>query len=421
MAVRPKKIGMVSLVGAGPGDPGLLTLKAQRLLQRADLVVYDTLANPAHLRHVRPGVSTVCVGKGFRHHPFSQEKINRLIMKAARSGKNVVRLKGGDPFLFGRGGEEALYVRDHGIPFQVVPGVTSASACAAYAGVPLTHREHNSSVTFLTGHRAHDEDLDTVQWRRIVEIGGTIAIYMGFYNLAKIAKKLIQNGLSPKTPVSVIQWGTMPRQRSCRGTLLDIDKKVRAAKLGAPCMILVGDVVRLGDKLNWYEKLPLFGKTIVVTRMREKAGVLREKLEELGAEVLEFPVIEIKAPKSFAPMDAAIRDLKKYDWIVFASAYGADAFFGRLRQKFNKDARFLGKIKVACVGPETARLIERHGVRADLCPSRFESLAIAKEFKRRFGRLEGQKILFLRAQIAPREAETDLKKLGARVDRVTAY
>ncbi len=413
--------GKVSLVGAGPGDPGLLTVKALRLIQEADLIVYDTLANPDHLQFAKKGAVKLCVGKRFRYHPFSQEKINRLIIEASRDGKKVVRLKGGDPYLFGRGGEEALYLAKHRIPFEVVPGVTSATACAAYSGIPLTHREHNSSVTFLTGHKAHDENLDTVDWEKIIGLKGTIVIYMGFYNLGRIAKRLIEKGMAPDTKVSVIQWGTLPRQKSCDGTLENIEHRVSQKGLGAPSIIIVGDVVSLKESLNWFEKLPLFGKRIVITRMRDKASALRERLSALGAQVLEFPLIEIKPNPDGSAMDKAISELSSFDWLIFTSTYGVDAFFDRLEEKHGKDARCLGKIKIACVGPETSAALAKKGLRADLEPKRFETAALVEEFKRRFRALRGVKILLLRTNIAPPDLEEGLKKLGAEVRRVTAY
>ncbi len=414
------KSGKVSLVGAGPGDPGLLTLKALRLLREADLVVYDYLANPEHLRHVKKGARTICVGKRFRYHRFSQDKINRMILKFAKSGKKVVRLKGGDPYLFGRGGEEALFLEERKVPFEVVPGVTSATACAAYSGIPLTHREHNSSVTFLTGHKAHDENLDQIDWRNIIALNGTIVIYMGFYNLGTIAKKLIQEGMKSSTLVSVIEWGTLPRQKSCDGTLASIDARVRAKKMGAPAIIIVGDVVSLKNKLNWYEKLPLFGRTVLVTRSRDKASSLRDKLEELGASVIELPTIEIVPPASYAAMDRAIGSLPTYDWVVFTSTYGADYFFDRLRQH-KKDSRAFGSAKIASVGPETSAAIRRRGVLPDLEPKRYETSALVEEFKKKFGKLKDSKILLLRTNIAPPELEKGLGQLGARVHRVEAY
>ncbi|HTL71374.1 MAG TPA: uroporphyrinogen-III C-methyltransferase [Candidatus Eisenbacteria bacterium] len=414
--------GKAYLVGAGPGDPGLLTVKACRLLGEADLIVYDYLANPAHLRHAKKGAATLCVGERFRYRTLSQDRINRLIVDAARKGKTVVRLKGGDPYLFGRGGEEALFLERHGVPFEVVPGVTSATACAGYAGIPLTHRDHNSSVTFLTGHRADDENLDTIDWKSLVSLGGTLVIYMGFYNLERIARRLMQCGMPAAMPVSVIEWGTLPRQRSCDGTLAGIGEAVRRRKLHAPCVIIVGEVVSLRKKLNWFERLPLFGKKILVTRTREKSASLREKLESLGAEVLEFPAIEILPPAGAgrAALDRAAASLPDNDWVVFSSAHAVEALFSALAGR-KKDVRAFGGVKIASVGPATSRALRERGLSPDLEPARFESSAVAEEFRRRFGRLEGRKILLPSADIAPRDLEHSLSRLGADVRRVTAY
>jgi uroporphyrinogen III methyltransferase/synthase len=412
--------GKVYLVGAGPGDPGLLTVKAMTLLRGADLIIYDFLANPEHLRYAKPGAVKLCVGKRFRHHPYTQARINRLILAAAKKGQSVVRLKGGDPYLFGRGGEEALHLVKHRIPFEVVPGVTSATACAAYSGIPLTHREHNAAVTFLTGHRAHDRDLDTVDWEKIVALRGTIVIYMGFYNLKKIVERLIEAGLPSATRVSVIQWGTLPVQKSCDGDLRTIAARVKACGLGAPAIIIVGDVVRLKRRLNWYERLPLFGKTVVVTRTREKAGALGDKLAALGARVLELPTIEIEKLPDPSAVDAAIRGLGACDWIIFTSTYGVDSFFERL-EKLRKDVRSLGSVKIASVGPETSRSLFQKGVRPDLIPARFETDAIVEAFRRRFRSLKGTKILLFRTNIAPARLEEGLRALGAEVKRITAY
>ncbi len=416
-----KTKGKVSLVGAGPGDPGLLTLKAKQLIQEADLIVYDYLANPQHLRHAKNSAVKICVGKGFRHRLLSQEKINRLIIREAHRGKHVVRLKGGDPYLFGRGAEEALHLVDRKIPFEVVPGVTSATACAAYSGIPLTHREHNSSVTFLTGHRADDENLDTIDWGKIVALNGTIVIYMGFYNLAKIADRLIENGMPPTTPAAVIEWGTLPRQKTCAATLATIHQSAAQQSLKAPAIIIIGDVVSLRERLNWYERLPLFGKKIVVTRTQEKTGVFAEKLSALGAEVLEFPTIEIQPLSNFKEMDRAIRNLKNYDWLVFTSVYGVEAFFDRLQKTHQKDARFLSQLKIAVVGPETKNRLLQYGISPDLFPKRYETLAIVEAFKKRFPDLKNKRILLVRARIAPPALETGLKKLGGQVSRVAAY
>lgn len=415
----PRK-GRVYLVGAGPGDPELLTLKAKRLLEEAELVIYDYLANPAHLRHAKEGSRQVCVGKRFRHHPFSQNKINQLIIQAARKGKTVVRLKGGDPYLFGRGAEEALYLKDRGVSFEVVPGVTSATACAAYSGIPLTHRDHNASVTFLTGHRAHDENLDTVDWEKIVSLSGTIVIYMGFYNLEKITQKLMQFGMSGTTRISIIEWGTLPKQKSCDGVLQNIVHKVKEQNLNAPAMIIIGDVVRLKEKLNWFERLPLFGQKIVVTRAAKRNQAFQEKLEQLGAEVIEFPTVTTSFLSNYKTVDAVLKNIKIYDWLIFTSACGIEAFMNRVFA-IKKDARFLAHLKIAVVGTETLGMLKKFGLNADLVPTRFEALAIAEEMKKRFGALNGKKILLARTSIATDDLPNALKKLGAKITKLAVY
>ncbi len=412
--------GFVSLVGAGPGDPGLLTLKARDRIRQADLIVYDYLANPEHLRHASKEAVKIGVGKGFRHKTLPQEKINRLIVSFARKGKRVVRLKGGDPYLFGRGGEEALHLERHQIPFEVVPGVTSATACAAYAGIPLTHRDHNASVTFLTGHRADDNNLDSIPWKKIAGIGGTIVIYMGFYNLKKIAAQLVSAGMPASMPAAVIQWGTLPRQKSVSASLGNIAEAVKKNGLSAPCIIIIGDVVALGKKLAWYERLPLFGKTLVVTRAEDKSSAFRTKLESLGAEVIELPLIRIEAPLNLRLMDKAVRESAGQDWLIFASAYGVESFFGRLFS-LGKDSRSLKGVRVAAVGPKTAEALLSHGIKPDLLPSFFHSEALAKALLKKEGSLRGKKIQLFRTDIAPTDLETKLRTLGAAVQPVTAY
>lgn len=412
--------GLVSLVGSGPGDPGLLTLKAQERLRDADLIVYDYLANPEHLRHAPKKAVKIGVGKGFRHKTLSQDKINRLIVSSSLKGKRVVRLKGGDPYLFGRGGEEALHLEKNKIPFEVVPGVTSATACAAYAGIPLTHRDHNASVTFLTGHRAHDEGLDSIPWEKIASIGGTIVIYMGFYNLENISKQLIRAGMSPDTPTAVIEWGTLPRQKTVADTLQNIFTAVQKQKLAAPCVILIGDVVVLRKKLGWFERLPLFGKKVLVTRAAGCAGFFTRRLTALGAEAIELPLIQIEEPKNFKEMDTAIRALKKYDWAVFTSAHGVSSFFKRLNT-LRLDARALANTKIASVGAQTSRALSHHGIRADLEPKKFETSAIPAEFKKRGIALKNKNFVLFRTDIAPPGLERGLLKAGARVHPVTAY
>lgn len=417
-----KSPACVYLVGSGPGDPGLLTLKAQARLREADLIVYDYLANPAHLKHAPDRAVKICVGRGFRHKKLSQTKINRLIVGAAKKGQTVVRLKGGDPYLFGRGAEEALFLLKHGIPFQVVPGITSAVACATYAGIPLTHRDFSSSVTFLTGHKADDKDLDLILWKNIVSLKkGTLVIYMGFYNLGKIAKLLVKNGMAGTTPVAVIEWGTLVRQRSCYGTLASIATESAALKLKAPCIIVIGKVVSLRKSLNWFENLPLFRKKIVLTRTREQSAGLREKLEELGAEVIEFPTIRIEPPSSFVPMNRAIKNLSDYDWIVFSSVHGVRSFFDRLFG-LGLDSRALKGCRIAAVGPQTAEEIQKRGVRADwVPPERYETKVLADTFRKKTKSLKGKNFLLVRAAVASREFEESLEGCGAKVARVDAY
>ncbi len=410
--------GFVSLVGAGPGDPELLTVKALRRLREADIVIYDTLANPEHLRHMKKGAKALCVGRGFRHKKVSQDKINRMIVAAAARGRKVVRLKGGDPYLFGRGGEEALFLVRHGIPFEVVPGVTSATGCAAYAGIPLTHREHNASVTFLTGHRAEDASLDAVDWQRIASLEGTIVIYMGFYNLAKISEKLLSHGMRADTPTAVVEWGTLPRQRSCASTLQDIPGEVEAHGFQAPCLIIIGGVVNLRKELNWFESLPLFGKKVLVARPADKISSLADKFRALGAGVVEWPVIEIQRKPDEKALGRAISGLSSYDWIVFTSTYGVEAFFDALARR-GKDSRALQGIRIAGVGSETGSALLRNGVKADLQPKNYETKALSQAFRKM--KMKGKRVLLLRTNIAPPDLEKDLRSFGAHPERVTAY
>lgn len=412
------KKGKVFLVGGGPGDPELLTLKARRVLGLADLVVYDYLVNPELLGCVSKRARKIGVGKGFRFKKLSQDKINALILSEARKGHQVVRLKGGDPYLFARGGEEALFLSERNIPFEVVPGVTSATACAAYAGIPLTHRAFNASVTFLTGHRADDAALDSVAWDKIVALKGTIVIYMGFYNLGIIAERLLEAGAPADTKAAVIEWGSLPRQKSCAGTLGTIERLSREKGLKAPAIILIGEVVSLRERLNWYERLPLFGKTVLVTRMRDKAGVLSDKLRALGADVIECPVIAIERAAP-GPIDRAIRRLKEFDWLVFTSAYGVDGFFTRLRV-MGRDARALGSVKIAVVGPQTRAALAAYGVRADVEPKNFESASLIPALRKR-ERLVGKRCLLMRTHIALPELERGLRRAGARPEAVAAY
>lgn len=411
--------GRLILVGAGPGDTGLLTLRGRDVLSAADIVIYDYLVNPEHLEHCRKDCRRICVGRGFRHKRLSQERIYRIIRSECGRGRTVVRLKGGDPYLFGRGAEEGLFAVKAGIAFESVPGVTSATAVSAYAGVPLTYRQHNASVTFVTGHRADDKGLDSISWKAVVSVGGTLVIYMGFYNLAMIARKLILNGLSARTPVCVVEWGTLSRQRSVAGELDRIAASVRRAGLRAPCTIIIGEVVRLRGQLNWYEKLPLFGRTVLVTRMKEGMSELSRLLRERGADVVELPVIRIRPPRSYRPLDQALESLRTYDWLVLSSVYGVRSLSERLRAA-RKDARWLAGLKIACVGPETSAELARIGLTADLSAETGGTAALQKLLSAS-GELKGRRFLLVRSAIAPDTLEGWLLRRGASIRRVAAY
>lgn len=417
---RTNSGGFVSLVGSGPGDPDLLTMKAVRALSEADWVIYDYLANPEHLRHVRPECRSVCVGKGFRHKKISQRKINALILREAAKGHRVVRLKGGDPYLFGRGGEEALFLKRHKIPFEVVPGITSATAVANYAGIPLTHRDHNTSVTLLTGHRAANDSLDGIDWERIAKMPGTLVIYMGLVNLDLIAKKLMGFGLSGRTPTAVVEWGTLPRQRKAVSRLSLIASTVRRLRFKPPCLIIIGDVVALEKELDWYGSLPLSGRRIWLTRPKDRSGALAERLRRLGADVREFPLIRIEPPVSWKALDETIRSVGAYDVLVFTSASGVESFFGRLRQ-LGSDARALKGLLIAAVGPETCARLRQNGVRADIIPEVHRAKALVDAVKRTCGSLKDRQVLLVQGRIAPDDLSGSFRKHGADVRRVGAY
>jgi len=330
--------GVVFLVGAGPGDPGLITLKGLEALRAADVVVYDALANPRLLREARPDAEMIGVGKRGGCHTMKQEEINALLVAKGLEGKRVCRLKGGDPFVFGRGGEEALALVDAGVAFEVVPGVTSGIAAPAYAGIPVTHRDATSSLAFITGHEDPTKQASALAWDKLATGIGTLVVYMGVKNLPHIVERLTSNGRSPATPAAVVQWGTVARQRTVLGTLADIVH--RAAGMEAPAILVVGEVAALRDKLQWFETRPLFGRRIVVTRSRAQASDLAEQLEALGAEVIEMPAITIEPPADWAPLDTAIAALATFDWVVFTSVNGVDGFFARL-DAAGKDSRAL--------------------------------------------------------------------------------
>ncbi len=412
------KKGKVYLVGSGPGDPGLLTLKAKQCIEKADVVIYDYLANVVFLNYGKKDAELIYVGKEGGRHTMSQDNINSLIVSKARQGLNVVRLKGGDPFIFGRGGEEAQELVKAGILFEVVPGVTSAIAVPAYAGIPLTHRDFTATVAFVTGHEDPTKETSGIAWDKLATGIGTLVFLMGVGNLPKIAASLMEHGRSPDTPVAVIRAGTVPGQRTVTGSLGDIGDKAQMEMIKPPAIIVVGDVVGLRKELNWFEERPLFGKKILVTRAREQASDFVARLSDLGAECVEFPTIEVIPPPSWKDLDRAIGNLGTYQWLVFTSVNGVRYFFERLEDS-GKDVRDLKGIRIAAIGPKTADAIHEKGVKPDLVPEEYRAEAVVEAFRKHF--VAGSRILLPRAAEAREVLPQELEKMGAVVEVVEAY
>ncbi len=410
--------GIVYLVGAGPGDPGLITVKGVDCIARADVVVYDYLASPALLAHANPDAEMLYVGKKGGNHTLPQENINALIVDKARQGKVVARLKGGDPFIFGRGGEEAEVLIAAGVPFEVVPGVTAAIGASAYAGIPLTHRDYTSDVAFVTGHEDPTKAESSIDWKALATGIGTLVFFMGVKNLPTIAGKLVANGRPSDTPVAVIRWGTTPKQKTVTGTLSTIDADVRKAGIKAPAIIIVGGVVNLRKTMGWFEKRPLLGRRIVVTRAREQASDLVHQLTELGAECIQCPTIQVGPPEDWTPVDNAIMALDRYDWIVFTSVNGVDYFFRRLFDK-GLDMRPLGHLKTAVIGPATADRLKSWGLASDIIPPSYRAESVVEAFSATA--VKGAKVLLPRAREARSVLPEELTRMGATVDEVTAY
>lgn len=410
--------GKVYLVGAGPGDVGLITLRGLECLQEADVILYDRLANPALLRYAKEGAEVIYVGKKATSHPWPQEAIHALMAEKAREGKIVCRLKGGDPFVYGRGGEEALFLAEEGIPFEVVPGVTSATAVPAYAGIPITHRAFCSALGVVAGHRAPGEEAPEVRWEALAQGLDTIVVLMGMAQLPHIVASLLQHGRSPQTPVALIRWGTYPRQETVVGTLADIVEKAQRAGLRPPVVAVIGEVVRLRERMRWYDNRPLFGKRILVTRARHQAPELSRLLEQRGAEVVEFPVLRFEALDVRSTLEPWVRKgLCPFDWLLFTSPNGARFFFQQLRE-MGRDARWLGRAKVGVIGPGTAAALEAWGIRPDFTPSRFIAEALAEEFPEE---PKGQRILLARAAQAREVLPQRLRERGAEVVVLPLY
>jgi uroporphyrinogen III methyltransferase/synthase len=430
-----KSTGHVSLVGAGPGDPGLFTLRGLQLLKQAEVVVFDYLANPALLKHC-PKAETIYVGKSASRHAMTQDQINQLLVDLGKKGKRVVRLKGGDPFVFGRGGEEAQVLAENGVAFDVVPGITSAIAATCYAGIPITHRDSNSSMTLITGHEKEAEyqedeakqrtlsgkgpSATDVDWGALAKLP-CIAFYMGVKALPSISRNLIEHGMWPEMPAATIQWGSTPRQRTIVGTISTLPELVAKANLTPPAITVVGKMVLLREKINWFETRALFGQTIIVTRTRQQASELSTRLEELGARVLEAPTIELRRPVDMRQVDAALKSASTYDWIIFTSANGVTHTRERLLE-LGLDVRAFGKARVASVGDATTKAIqEQLCLQVDLAPKAFVAEALAEELAGR-GEVKGKRFLLLRADIARPILRERLEQGGASaVDDISVY
>ena len=408
----------VSLVGAGPGEPELITVKGQRLLESADVIVHDRLINNRLLSVAGPDAEVVDVGKVPGGAGRRQSDINCFLISKARQGKRVVRLKGGDPFVFGRGGEEADALAAAGVPFEVVPGVTSAVAAPAYAGIPLTHREHASSFTVVTGSLSGKGDSNSPDWETLAKTPGTLVILMGWRTLSDIAATLIANGKSGATPSAVVSWGSEPWQMTATGRLDSIADIAKSQGLEAPATVVIGDVVELRDRLKWFESLPLLGRRVLVTRTRNQAGLLSQCLGELGAIPIEIPTIDVRPPHDCSELDEALVEVSRFDWIVFASGNAVQAVYDRLVAT-GRDSRSLHGVSVATIGPATAGAIGECGIVADLVPETATSKGLADALSKED--IRGSRVLLPRADIATPDLPERLVALGADVTQVTAY
>jgi len=416
--LKDKAKGIVYLIGAGPGDPDLITLKGRECLKKADIIVYDYLVNESLLSLAHTDAEIIYVGKKSSQHTMRQKDINNLLVESSKKGLTVARLKGGDPFIFGRGGEEAMELSKERIKFEIVPGVTSAVAAPAYAGIPLTHRNLASTVCFITGHEDPTKEESHINWNTLTNSSGTLVFLMGIANLSKIVKKLTALGKSPTTPAAVVGNGTMPNQRTVVGTLANIDQEVKNANLGAPGIIVVGDVVNLSEHLNWFESRPLFGKKIVVTRPEDQAAGFIRTLSESGAECLLFPTINIIPPASWKELDKAIESLSRYDWILFTSVNGVKYFFRRLHF-VKKDTRYLKGINIGAIGPGTATALMDMGINPDFIPDQYWAEGVVDGLERAL--LDGKRILLPRPVIARDYIPKKLTEMGATVDVAEAY
>jgi uroporphyrinogen III methyltransferase/synthase len=410
--------GTVYLVGAGPGAPGLITLDGIRCLQRADVVIYDYLASPRLLEHAPAQADRILVGKHGGGQRVEQSVITALLVERARRGETVVRLKGGDPFVFGRGGEEAEALSAAGIPFVVVPGISAAIAVPAYAGIPLTHRDLASSFTVLTGYEYPDKQELAVRWDAVAQRGNTLVFLMTTRQLRGNMERLLAHGVAADTPAALIRWGTMPEQQTVVGTVGTIADRAAERHVQPPAIAVVGQVVRLREALQWFERQPLFGRRIIVTRARAQAAAFVDALRAAGADVIPCPAIEIVPPESWTPVDAAIAVIESYDWVVLTSVNGVATFLARLHER-HCDVRRLHRAKLAAVGPETAAALAARGLVVDIVPEEFRAEGVVAAL--RAAGISGARVLLPRAAGARAVLPDELRAAGAHVDEVAVY
>lgn len=408
--------GKVYLIGAGPGDPGLLTLKGKRCLEEADVVIYDYLVDERILTFARTDAQLFYAGKKSGGDTRPQPEINRLMLEHAQQGRVVARLKGGDPFLFGRGGEEAEELVTAGIPFEIVPGVTSALAVPAYAGIPVSHRDYASAIAIVSGHKEVWENAPHLNWATLAGVGGTLVFLMGTRQLQNNMQRLINYGLPADTPIALIRWGTRPEQEVLTATVGTIAALAAERKFQPPAIAVVGEVVRLRERLRWFDTKPLFGKRVVVTRPRAQAQRFVDLLEQQGAEVVLCPTIETVPLDSYERLDAALDELGAYAWLIFTSVNGVKYFFARLRER-QQDIRTLGSVRIAAIGPETARAVEEFQLRVDAIPAEYRAEALIPAL----GEVKGQRVLLPRAAEARAVLPQELQALGAQVDEIAIY
>lgn len=413
MSDRDKK---VYLVGAGPGDEGLITLKALNCLKNAEVVIYDNLANKNFLDYAPDSAEKIYVGKKINQHTLTQDKINELLVQKGKENKIIVRLKGGDPFVFGRGGEEAIALKENNIPFEIVPGISSSIAALAYAGIPITHRSVSTSFHVITGHEDPTKENESVNYEVLAKLSGTLVFLMGLNNLSKIRSQLIKYGKSPETPAAVISKGTTAEQKVAIGTLENIEQKLQ--NITYPAIIVVGDVINLREHINWFENKPLFGRKILVTRARHQASVLSQKIRELGGEAVEFPTIEIQPSDNKNELKNMYDSLNKYQWLIFTSVNGVELFFEKLN-KFGFDIRNLGSAKMCAIGEATRQAIEERCLKVEFTPKEYVAESLIDGLKEKIKPCDN--VLIPRADVAREILPEQLRELGASVDVVPLY